>query len=99
MDKYPWNTSDKTDADILGNLLAILNGDGGHYQAEHGRTEAVAHALDRHYDRIMRMDKTAQIYDKESMELALNGDMGEYKRGYYTACARVSAILDGKEDA
>lgn len=38
--------------DILNNLLAVLNGDGGHYQARHGTAEAVANGIDRFYDRL-----------------------------------------------
>jgi hypothetical protein len=41
----------------LGELLAILHGDGGHYETEHGTDKAVADALIKHYARIVKADK------------------------------------------
>ena len=39
-----------TDADsMLGELLAVLNGDGGHYLTEHGIEAAFQRGLERHY--------------------------------------------------
>lgn len=40
----------------LGELLAVLHGDGGHYEAEHGTDKAVADAMVKFYDRIKRAD-------------------------------------------
>lgn len=37
------------DSHNLSNLLACLNGDGGHYQAKHGTKKAIQHALERYY--------------------------------------------------
>jgi len=39
----------KTEAELLGELLAVLNGDGGHYAAEHGVEAAFKRGLERHY--------------------------------------------------
>ena len=39
----------KTEAELLGELLAVLNGDGGHYAAEHGIEAAFKRGLERHY--------------------------------------------------
>ena len=36
---------------ILGNLLAILNGDGGHFQEKYGLTCAVMNGIDRFHNR------------------------------------------------
>ena len=41
----------KTEAELLGELLAVLNGDGGHYAAEHGVEAAFKRGLERHYGR------------------------------------------------
>ena len=40
----------------LGNLLAVLHGDGGHYLDEHGMDKAVADALTRYYSNVMAAD-------------------------------------------
>lgn len=43
--------------EILGNVLAILNRDGGHYQSRHGVAAAVAEGIDMHYEILHRMDQ------------------------------------------
>ena len=40
----------------LGNLLAILHGDGGHYENKHGTDKAVADAIDKFHERIVQAD-------------------------------------------
>lgn len=40
----------KDDTGILNNILAILNGDGGHYQGDHGTHAAVRNGLRRHWE-------------------------------------------------
>lgn len=40
----------------LGNLLAILHGDGGHYENEHGTDKAAADAIDKFHERIVQAD-------------------------------------------
>ena len=47
----------------LGNLLAVLHGDGGHYEAEHGTDKAVADALTRFYSNIMAADSKITAKD------------------------------------
>jgi len=47
----------KTDSWFLGNILAIMHGDGGHYQADHGTEKAVEDALKKWYDRADRIEK------------------------------------------
>ena len=42
----------------LGNVLAVLNGDGGHYQGQHGTAKAVDNGLARFYERITAYDAT-----------------------------------------
>jgi len=42
----------------LGNLLAVLHGDGGHYEAEHGTDKSVADALEKYYNNLRTTDAT-----------------------------------------
>lgn len=48
----------------LGNILAVLHGDGGHYEAEHGTDKAVADALTRFYSNIMAADSKIDAKDE-----------------------------------
>lgn len=41
----------------LGNLLAIIHGDGGHYQAEHGNEKATTDAIAKYYELRARHDE------------------------------------------
>lgn len=63
-DKCNWWTADKepikvseiepfppTDSEMLSNLLAILIGDGGHYEEEHGTQKAYDEAVRKHYEK------------------------------------------------
>ncbi len=34
---------------LLGNLLAVLNGDGGHYQEQFGTVAAILRGIDRYH--------------------------------------------------
>lgn len=43
--------------DLLSNVLATLNGDGGHYQVKHGTAEAAANGLDRFFDLVGEADR------------------------------------------
>lgn len=46
--------------DLLGNVLAVLNGDGGHYQVEHGGGRAAIRGLRRHYRLYEQADALAE---------------------------------------
>lgn len=37
---------------VLGNILAILNGDGGQYQEKNGTLMAIVNGIDRYYSRL-----------------------------------------------
>lgn len=51
----------------LGNLLAILHGDGGHYQAEQGNRKAIADAIEKHHQLCTDLE-TAQAVIKDDCE-------------------------------
>lgn len=71
----PWLNPERPDTYILGNLLAILNRDGGHYQADHGREAAVRDALERYYGLVEQVeDQQKQI---EELEAALRDAIDE----------------------
>ena len=40
---------------MLGELLAVLHADGGHYQYEHGTEKAVADAITKHYELVKQL--------------------------------------------
>lgn len=42
--------------DLLGEVLAVLNGDGGHYQTEHGAGRAAIEGIRRYYQLLARLD-------------------------------------------
>ena len=45
------------DTTHLGNLLAMIHGDGGHYRDEHGTDKAVADAIDKYYSLLARIEE------------------------------------------
>lgn len=47
----------KTDSWFLGNILAVMHSDGGHYQMDHGTEKAVDDALKNWYDRADQIEK------------------------------------------
>lgn len=42
--------------DLLGEVLAALNGDGGHYQTEHGAGRAAIEGISSHYQMLTTID-------------------------------------------
>ena len=42
---------------MLGELLAVLHADGGHYQYEHGTEKAVADAITKYYELVKQLDE------------------------------------------
>lgn len=42
---------------MLGELLAVLHADGGHYQYEHGTEKAVADAITKYYEIVKQLDE------------------------------------------
>jgi hypothetical protein len=42
-------SNERTPADLLGSILAIIHGDGGHYQAKHGDAKATEDAIAKYY--------------------------------------------------
>jgi len=53
----------------LGELLATLHGDGGHYEAEHGTDKAVTDAIARYYAKLTEAD-AEQYRLREELERA-----------------------------
>jgi len=45
----------------LGNVLAILNGDGGHYEARWGTKAAIIRGIDRYYRERYDANKMARV--------------------------------------
>lgn len=45
-----------------------------------------------------KIEKARQIYDKTSLDKALTGELGEYKRGYYNACLTAFSIIDSPDE-
>lgn len=56
MNVSEWNRPGMSAKYILGNLLAILNRDGGHYQREYGLNAAVEYAIALHHVSISRIE-------------------------------------------
>ena len=54
---YLWIKNDSTPEYLLYNLLACMNGDGGHYQQEHGVPQATKHAVERFYALLTELDR------------------------------------------
>jgi len=52
---------DRALRNLLGGLLAVLHGDGGHYQSEHGTEKAVEDAKAKYYRKLKQWDK--ETYD------------------------------------
>jgi hypothetical protein len=61
----------------LGNLLAVVHGDGGHYEAEHGTDKAVVDALERYYDNLRTTDAT--LYALRERVAGLEQDAARYR--------------------
>jgi hypothetical protein len=64
------------------------------FDKERAKTRALAAQVQYRDTTILRTAmKVGEIFDRTSMKLALEGELGEYKRGYYAACQRVADIL------
>lgn len=61
---YTPNRLEPTEAQrLLGEVLAVLNGDGGHYAAQHGEKAAVERGLQRFYDLKTQLDLAVAMHD------------------------------------
>ena len=60
---------------MLGELLAVLHADGGHYQYEHGTEKAVADAITKYYELVKQLDEYKRQSQNEAeikqLEIAL----------------------------
>ena len=52
----------------LGDLLAVIHGDGGHYLAEHGPEKAVADAIDKYNRLLVELDHMQYVYRKRTQD-------------------------------
>lgn len=67
-----------TDSYYLGELLAVLHGDGGHYQDEHGTEKSVEDAITKYYNLRARIEELTD-------ELCKCGDeLDKYKPSFMT---------------
>lgn len=46
---------------MLGELLAVLHADGGHYQYEHGTEKAVEDSITKHYERVKQLAEYKEL--------------------------------------
>ena len=51
-------------SDLLGNVLAVLNSDGGHYQVQHGVGRAAINGIRRHYRLCEQADALAAALEE-----------------------------------
>ena len=58
---------DKEDAHLLSNLLAVLHGDGGHYEEKHGTKKAVEDAIDKYYSLHTQIDELKKRDQEDSI--------------------------------
>ena len=64
---------------MLGELLAVLHADGGHYQYEHGTEKAVADAITKYYELVKQLDEykaDAELKGGASAPSALSAVLG-----------------------
>ena len=66
---------------MLGELLAVLHADGGHYQYEHGTEKAVADAITKYYELVKQLAEYKA--DAERLAWLLNNDTN---LGVYIMC-------------
>ena len=95
--------------DGLGNLLAVLHGDGGHHQGQYGTEKAVKDAMVQHYARLKEiarltterdlyreeLERVLVEYQHERVRIDLCGERGGPQEAHYLALSeKVRAVLD-----
>lgn len=53
--------------DLLGEVLAVLNGDGGHYQTEHGAGRAAIEGIRRYYQLLAQAEALADALRNQGL--------------------------------
>lgn len=67
------------DSRLLGELLALMNGDGGHYQSEHGTKKAFERAVELRNTNYVVADTTIHELTKERDSLLFRLELAERK--------------------
>ena len=76
---------------MLGELLAVLHADGGHYQYEHGTEKAVADSITNHYELTRQLaELKGGLTYRNSLVCRLEKQLAEYKAD----AARLGWILN-----
>lgn len=92
-------------SDPISELLAVLLGDGGHYEAEYGRERAMEEAVRRHHERAAQLERVRSdvlhIYADYATELDDAQKWGEEEEQQIAAAqhAVASEMLKAVESA